>query len=60
MSFGTVIDEGCFQTGFNTGDFTFVNVCFLLLVTGAFDIQVIQSLAIHKGDTQLLLLSCVD
>ena len=40
--------------------FTFIDVGFFLFMTWAFDIQIIQLLAIHKGNTQLFLLSCID
>ncbi len=59
VTFSTVINKCSFKAGFNSGDFTFVDVRFFLLMTRTFDIQVIQALSIHQGDTQLFLLSCV-
>ncbi len=60
MTFCTVIDEGRFKAGFDTGDFTFVDIGFFLFVSWAFDIQIVQTLTINQGNAQLLLLSCVD
>ncbi len=60
MTLSTVIDKCSFKAWFNAGDFTFVNVRFFLFVSRTFDIQIVQALPIHKGDTQLFLLSCVD
>ncbi|VDZ74006.1 Uncharacterised protein [Atlantibacter hermannii] len=60
MSFSTIINESGFETRFNAGDFSFVDVRFFLFVARAFNIQVVQALPINKGDTQLFLLSCVD
>ena len=59
VSFSTVIDKCCFKTWFNAGDLTFIDVGFFLFVSWAFNIQVVQTLPINKGDTQLFLLSCV-
>ena len=59
MSFSAVINKSRFQTGLNAGDFSFIDVGLFLFVSRAFDIQVVQTLSIHKGNTQLLLLSCV-
>ncbi len=60
VTFSAVINKSSFQTRFNAGDFTFVDVCLFLLVPWTFDIQVIQTLPIYKGNAQLFLLSCVD
>ena len=60
MSFSTVINKSGFQTGFDSGDFAFVNIRFFLFMTWAFNIQIIQPLSIYKGNTQLFLLSCVN
>ena len=60
MTFSAVINKSSFQTRFNAGDFTFVDVCLFLFVPWTFDIQVIQTLPIYKGNAQLFLLSCVD
>jgi len=60
MAFSTVVYECGFQARFNAGDFAFVDVRFFLFMPRTFDIQVVQTLPINKGDTQLFLLSCVD
>ncbi|SAD51700.1 Uncharacterised protein [Enterobacter cloacae] len=60
VTLSTVIDKCSFKAWFNAGDFAFVNVRFFLFVSRTFDIQIVQALPIHKGDTQLFLLSCVD
>ena len=60
VTFSAVINKGSFQARFNSGDFTFVDVRFFLLVSRTFNIQIVQTLPINKGDTQLFLLSCVD
>ncbi len=60
MTLGTVVYKCGFKAGFDAGDFAFVNVRFFLFVSRTFDIQIVQTLPIHKGDTQLFLLSCVD
>ena len=60
MTFSAVINKSSFQTRFNTGNFTFIDVGFFLLVSRTFDIQIVQTLPIYKGDTQLFLLSCVN
>jgi len=60
VAFSTVIDKCRFEAGFNTGDFTFVDIGFFLLVSGAFDIQIVQTLAVNKGNALLFLLRCVN
>ncbi|MNV00614.1 hypothetical protein D3C71_907840 [compost metagenome] len=60
VTLSAVIDECGLKAWFNAGDFAFVNVRFFLFVSRTFDIQIVQTLPIHKGDTQLFLLSCVD
>lgn len=57
---GAVIDECRFQSRFDAGDAAFIDVGFLLLSRGSFDIEVVKFLAIHEGHAQLFLLSCVD
>ncbi len=60
VSLSAVINEGGFKAGFDAGNFTFIDIGFFLFVSWAFDIQIVQTLSVYKGDTQLLLLSCVD
>ncbi len=60
MTLGAVINKCGFETRFNTGNFAFVDVRFFLFVSWAFNIQIVQTLPINEGDTQLFLLSCVD
>ncbi|CEV36690.1 Uncharacterised protein [Salmonella enterica subsp. enterica serovar Bovismorbificans] len=60
MAFCAVINKSRFQARFNTGNFAFIDVRFFLLVSGAFYIQIVQTLPIYKGDAQLFLLSRVD
>ena len=60
MALCTIVDEGRFQARLNACDFAFVDVGFFLFVTWAFDIQIIQTLPIHKGDSQFFLLNCID
>ena len=60
MTLCAVVDKRSFKAGFNARDFTFVDVGFFLFVSGAFDIQVVQTLTVNQGNAQLFLLSCVD
>ena len=60
MPFRPVIDEGGVQTGFDAGDPALVDIGLFLFPGRNFDVQVIQILPVHAGNTQLLGLSCVD
>ena len=60
MAISTIINEGCFQTRFDPGNFTFINIGFFLFVAWAFDIQVINTLPINEGNAQLFFLSRVN
>ena len=60
MALSAVIDKRSFEAGFNAGDLTFVGVGFFLFVSGAFNIQIVQTLSINQGNAQLLLLSCIN
>jgi len=60
VTFSAVINKSGFQTRFDTGDFAFIDVRFFLFMSRTFNIQVVQTLPIYKGNTQLFLLSCVD
>ena len=60
VALGTVIDEGGFQTGFDAGDLALVDVGLLLLVTGRFDIQIVELLAIDQRNPDLFRLRGVD
>ena len=56
---GTVINESRFQRGFDTGDFTFVNIGFFLCGIKSFNIKVVELLAVNQRDTQFFLLGRV-
>ena len=60
MSFSTKVDKGGFQGGFHAGNLSAINIGFFLFPCPGFDIQVIQALAIDKGDTQLFWLGRID
>ncbi len=59
LAFGAVVDEGGFQAGFDAGDFALVDVPFLLLIGGGFDIEVEEFLAVDNRHAQLFRMSCV-
>ncbi len=54
-----IIDKSGLKAGFDTGDLSLVDVALFLLVGCALDVEVVEVLAIHQRDTQLLLLGCV-
>ena len=60
MPFGTIIDEGRLEAGFDTGYFTLVNIGLFLLSRRYFDIEVVESLPIDHGHSQLFRLGGVD
>ncbi len=60
MALGAIIHKCGFQTWLYAGDFTLVDVCFFLLMSRAFDIQVVNALPINEGNAQLFFLSCVN
>ncbi len=60
MSFSSVVNESGLQTGFYAGDFTFVDVGFLLFVPWTFDVQILDALSIDEGNAQLFFLSCIN
>jgi hypothetical protein len=60
MALGTVVHKSSFQTGFDSGDSTLVDVRFFLFPGLGFDIQVMQGLTIDDGHTQLFSLSRVN
>ena len=41
MTFGTKINKGRFQAGFQPGDFAFIDIGFFLLTGAMFDVQVV-------------------
>ena len=59
LALHTIVNKGCLQAGFHTGNLAFVDVSFFLLVSGGFDIEVEKTLTIDNGETQLLCMSCV-
>ena len=60
MALGAIIDERGFEAGLYAGDSTLVDVGFLGFPGGNFDIEVINPLAVHQRNAQLLFLGCVD
>ena len=60
MPLGTEIDKRGFQTWFDTGDFGFIDVGFLLFAAAIFDVQVIKFLTIDQGNANLFGLRCID
>ncbi len=59
MPFSAVVNKCGFKAGFNAGNLAFIDVGFFLFVSRAFNIQIVQTLSVNEGDTQLFLLSCV-
>ncbi|MND63712.1 hypothetical protein D3C77_202770 [compost metagenome] len=60
MALGAIVNKSSFKTGFYAGDFTLVNVRFLLLVSRTFNIQIVELLSVNQRYAQLLFLSRVD
>lgn len=60
MTFGAEVDEGGFEAGFDAGDLAFVDVGLFLLARAGLDVQVVETLAVHQGYTQLFGLSRVN
>ena len=60
MTFCAKIDKRRFQAWFNTSDTATIDVGFFLFTGAGFNIQIVQSLAVYQGYTQLFRLSCVD
>ena len=60
MAATAVFDEGRFQRGLDAEDPALVDVGLLLFLRRLLDVDVIQRLAIHDGNTQLFSLRCVD
>src|SRR5690606_15556674 len=60
VTLGAKVDEGGFEAGFYAGNDALVDIGFLLLAVGVFDIQIVEALAIDQSDTQLFLLRCID
>ncbi len=53
MALGAEIHEGGFQGGFDAGDLAFVDIGFFLHAGAMFDVQIIESLAIHQRNPNL-------
>ena len=60
VAFGAEIDKGGFEGGFHAGDLAAIDIGFFLFPGTGFDVQVVQALSIHQGDTQLFGLGRVD
>ena len=60
MTLGSEVDKGGFEARLDAGYFAFVNIRLFLLATTGFNVQVVELLAVYKGNTQLFCLSCVD
>jgi hypothetical protein len=60
MTLGPVIDEGRFQAGFNSSNFSFVYIGLFLSSGGYLDIKIVQFLAIDQGHSQLFGLRGID
>ena len=60
MALCAIVDEGGLETRLDAGDPTHVNIGFLQLPAGSFDVEVVELLAIHNGHTQLFWLSRVN
>jgi len=60
VTFGAEVDEGGFEAGLDPGDLAFVDVGLFLLARAGLDVQVVETLAVHQGYTQLFRLSCVN
>lgn len=60
MAATAILDEGGFQRGLDAEDPALVDVGLLLFLRRLFDVDVIQRLAIHDGNTQLFSLRGVD
>ncbi len=52
MAFAAVVDEGRLEAGLDAGDDTFIDIALALFLTGGFDIQVDELLAIDDRDAQ--------
>src|SRR5690606_41034208 len=50
VTFFAVTDEAGFETGFDAGDDTFVDVTFTLLASGGFDVEVDEFLTVDNGN----------
>ena len=60
VALGAIIDKSSFEAGFDAGNLTLVDVRFFLFSRGYFDIEIVESLAIDHGHSQLFGLSGVD
>ncbi|TWG92516.1 hypothetical protein L599_001900000040 [Luteimonas sp. J16] len=60
VAFGTVVDEGRFEGGFEPGDAALVDVRLLLFAGRLFDVDVVEGLAVHDRHAQFFRLRGVD
>jgi hypothetical protein len=45
-----VADEACFEAGFDSGDYAFVDIAFSLFAAGSFDVEVNEFLTVDNGN----------
>ena len=60
VAFSAIVHKRGFQAGLDPSDLAFVNIGFLLLVVGRFDIKIVKFLAIDQGNPDFFGLGCVD
>lgn len=60
MTLGAIIDKSGFQAWFYAGNPAFINVGLFLFMAWAFNIQVVQFLAIDQGNTDFFFLRCIN
>ena len=59
MTLFAVTDKAGFETGFNTGNDTFVDVAFALFTAGDFDVEVDELLPVDDSDPKFFRVRCI-
>ena len=60
MTIAAIVDECRFEAGLYPGDFGLIDIGLFLFPGLTFDIQVVKTLPIDQGNSQLLGVSCID
>ena len=60
VALGAIIDESCFEAGFDAGDDRLVNVALAFFFGGRFDIEVDQFLTVNDSNAEFLGLRCIE
>ena len=59
VTFFAIADEAGFETGFNTGNDTFVDVAFALFTAGDFNVKVNELLPVNDGNPKFFRVCCI-